>query len=437
MFAAIHVPGGGSAWREPPDGGAGGTPDSLLSLAREFTPRVEPDPSRSDLVVLALTGLGRLWKDPAELGRALLAEAVARGLGGARLAIALTRTAARTLALAREGFTLVPPGGEAEALAPLPLRCLELDAESQRALARWGVRTLGELQRLPAVGLSQRLGPLGPRLRRRARGEDERPLAPAAEPDVFEASLEVEWPVAGLEPLSFLLARVLEALCRGLRARGRKAMELTLTLSLADSRQDSRTLRMAAPSAEPRAWRALLLLDLEARLPGEAALGVHVRAVPTPARAVQFSLLDPAQPAPERLAETLARLAPFSAAGRAGAPRLQDSHRPDAFVLGPFAPGPADASRRIRAPLWAKAALRALRPPVAAEVVQEQGAPVRVQSAVVRGAVVDRAGPWRASGDWWDQAWSREEWDVAVAGGVWRIFRDTLRGGWYVAGEVD
>jgi protein ImuB len=66
------------------------------------------------------------------------------------------------------------------------------------------------------------------------------------------------------------------------------------------------------------------------------------------------------------------------------------------------------------------------------------GAPVFVAAAGVRGAVVDRAGPWRASGDWWDVAWSREEWDVAVAeAGVYRIFRDRLRSEWFVEGELD
>ena len=51
---------------------------------------------------------------------------------------------------------------------------------------------------------------------------------------------------------------------------------------------------------------------------------------------------------------------------------------------------------------------------------------------------MDRAGPWRASGDWWDVAWSREEWDVALsAGGLYRIFHDRLRDGWFVEGELD
>ena len=66
------------------------------------------------------------------------------------------------------------------------------------------------------------------------------------------------------------------------------------------------------------------------------------------------------------------------------------------------------------------------------------GAPGFVAFAGARGPVVDRAGPWRASGDWWDAVWSREEWDVALAeGGFYRIYRDRLREEWFVEGELD
>ncbi len=56
-------------------------------------------------------------------------------------------------------------------------------------------------------------------------------------------------------------------------------------------------------------------------------------------------------------------------------------------------------------------ALRAYRPPRAARLTLREGAPAFVVAPGVRGAVTDGAGPWRASGDWWDAAWSREEWD--------------------------
>jgi len=408
--------------------------DTLLVLARAFTPRVEaraPTP-----VLLDLHGLGRVWPTPEALGRALLAAARARAIE-AHVALAFSRTTALVVAQARSGLTIVPAGGEANALAPLPLALLGLDPERQQLLRRWGLRTIGDLQRLPAVGLAERFGPEGPRLRRLAHGEDDGSvLVPAPVPESFAVTLELDWPVEGLEPLAFLLLRVLEPLCAHLAARGRRAMALEVDLGLVDGTRHSRRLRPAAPSVEPRTWRTLVLLDLEAHPPRDAIQRITARAEPTPARAVQFSLLDPAQPSPERLAETLARLHAWTADGRGGAAQLLDTHRPGAFAVSSFAPGPASPEAEVPPP--PRVALRAFRPPRPAHVAQKDGAPVFVSASGVRGAVVAYAGPWRASGDWWDVAWSREEWDVALGGGgVYRIFFDRLREAWFVEGELD
>jgi protein ImuB len=193
-------------------------------------------------------------------------------------------------------------------------------------------------------------------------------------------------------------------------------------------------LRPAAPSALARTWRTLLLLDLEAHPPKDAIAALTVQAHPTPSRTVQFSLLDPAQPSPEALAETMARLHEWTKDGRSGAIALLDSHRPGAFVVGTFAPGPAKPKPGAAAP---RVALRVFRPPRPADVAVREGGPGYVSANGVRGAVTDRAGPWRASGDWWDEAYSREEWDVVLACGVYRIFRDLLRDAWFVEGELD
>jgi protein ImuB len=403
----------------------------LLDVAREFTPRVE---GLGPTVLLDLHGLGRVWDSPALLGQSLLAAGCGRGLD-LQAALAWTRMAALLAARGRAGLTVVPPGGEADVLAPLPLELLHLEAERRDLFRRWGLNSLGDLAALPAVGLFERLGPDGPRLRRMARGEDDQPLLATPRPQSFECTLELEWPVDGLEPLSFLLGRVLEPLCAGLRARGRRAAGLVLDLVLVDRRLHRRVLKPAAPSADPRTWRTLLLLDLEAHPPDEAIAKVAVRAKTTPARVVQFSLLDPAQPSPERLAETLARLQEWTAAGRAGTPALLDTHRPEAFVMGTFSPAAPAAAPPPSAP---RLALRVFRPPLPAYVSLRDGEPAFVSAAGIRGAVVDRAGPWRASGDWWDVAWSREEWDVSLGGaGFYRIFRDRMREAWFVEGEMD
>jgi protein ImuB len=406
---------------------------ALVDLAREFTPRVEargPTP-----VLLDLHGLGRTWPRPEALGQAVLERARGRAME-ANLALAFSRSVALVVARARPGLSVVPPGEEAVVLAPLPLELLDLDPECLELLRRWGLRTIGDLARLPPSGLSERLGPEGPRLRRLARGEDEAVFVPTPVAESFALALELDWPVDGLEPLSFLLARVLEPLCHGLVNRGRRAAALFVELGLVDGSVHRRALKPAAPSVEPRTWRTLVLLDLEVHPPRDAIRAITVRAVPTPARSVQFSLLDPALPSPEKLAETMARLHEWTAAGRAGAPALLDTHRPGAFAVGTFSPGPHSPTTPPPGP--ARVALRVFRPPRPAEVTVREGGPAYVAAAGVRGAVVDRAGPWRASGDWWDVAWSREEWDVTLAGGgLYRLFRDRLREAWFVEGELD
>lgn len=422
MFGGLHSP------APLPREGA------LLELALGFTPRAQAFGETP--VLMDLHGLTRSWPTPRALAEAVLDAARARALAP-HLALAGTRGAALLLARLRPGLTIVPAGGERAALAELPLDPLALGAEHAELLRRWGLSRLGELAALPKGGLAERLGPDGPRLVRLARGEDEAPLVPTKAPEAFEATLELDWPVEGLEPLSFLLLRVLEPLMARLLARGRRALGVDLELGLVDGSRHERSLRPAAASSEARTWRTLLLLDLEARPPRDAVATLTLRALPTPARSLQFSLLDPAQPAPEKLAELLGRLHEWTAAGRGGAPVLLDTHRPGAFVLGSFAPGPfRPAPPAAEEP--GRLALRAFRPPLPASVTLRGGAPAFVAAGPVRGSVADCAGPWRASGDWWDAAWSREEWDVALSGGgLYRLCRDRLRGGFFVEGELD
>jgi protein ImuB len=53
--------------------------------------------------------------------------------------------------------------------------------------------------------------------------------------------------------------------------------------------------------------------------------------------------------------------------------------------------------------------------------------------------VVACAGPWRASGEWWDaRAWGREEWDVALDDGrLCRLALDQLTGRWHLDAIYD
>jgi protein ImuB len=93
-------------------------------------------------------------------------------------------------------------------------------------------------------------------------------------------------------------------------------------------------------------------------------------------------------------------------------------------------------------PLLPTSALRRCRHPVPARVaIDDAGRPVRVTTdrrGFAGGGVVNAAGPWRSSGDWWAEGWDRTEWDVALSdGAVYRIYQDRLTDGWFIDAIVD
>src|SRR5262245_17843006 len=107
-------------------------------------------------MLLDLSGLGRLWPTPHELGRALVAAAATKAIE-TQATLAFTRKATLVVARGCPKLTVVPANGEAAALAPLPIALLKLPEEQQQLLARWNLRTIGDLARLPPAALAARL----------------------------------------------------------------------------------------------------------------------------------------------------------------------------------------------------------------------------------------------------------------------------------------
>ena len=144
-----------------------GSPASVLAdVAREFSPRIEVCSATE--IVLDLSGLERLFGDARTIAEELRRTAADRGLR-VRVAIAGTRTAARLLVRFRAGLTIVEPGNEAAAVAPLPIALLgdlssstrttqDQEPDQLTTFRRWGLRTLGDLAALPSDDLAARLG---------------------------------------------------------------------------------------------------------------------------------------------------------------------------------------------------------------------------------------------------------------------------------------
>jgi protein ImuB len=453
------------------------TSATLIQVARDFSPRVETHGDRT--VTLDISGLGSLIGDPRSIGEELRRATADAGLR-VHIAVAATSTAAILLAHARAGLTVVAPSTEAATLAPLPLRVLTqlgfglwaLDSgpgSSPRPkahspephvieqIARWGLRTLGDLGALPSAEVSARLGHVGVRLQRWARGEEMRPLVPDGAAEQFEESVDLEWPIDGLEPLSFVLARVLDPLCERLERSDRGAVVLRVTLMLVTREPHARAVELPAPMRDARVLRTLALLDLESNPPSAAIDRVTVAVDVTEGRVLQFGLFARALPS-DTLATLLARLGALMGSDRVGAPSLVDTYRPGAFAMSKFEPSassgpksPANAAAPMPAPHRSSApsrVLRRFRSPIPARVTVEQGRPVRVitdRRGVAGGRVERCEGPWRSSGDWWNTSsidgrspWNCDEWDVGLSDGTtYRISLAHNENAWFVNGMLD
>ena len=131
----------------------------------------------------------------------------------------------------------------------------------------------------------------------------------------------------------------------------------------------------------------------------------------------QFILFETASRDPARLSETLARLTGLLGADRVGTPVLEETHRPDAFRMAPFA-WQSKETVGATEPL-PSCALRRFRSPVPASMLLVNNIPAHLRSIEIQGDVLRQKGPYLASGNWWDEkAWGRAEWDLELENGA-------------------
>jgi protein ImuB len=401
----------------------------LTALAFQFSPTVEQ--TAPDTVTFDASGLERLFGFAQDVAASLARRASEIGVK-ASIAIAANPDAAICAARGFLGTSIIPYGDEAKFLAPLAIALLSPTPELQETLDRWGIRRLQDLAALPPLGIAERLGPEGLRLRELARGEAERQLLPLQDPLRFEDQIELDYPVELLEPLAFVLARLINSLATSLATRALATNQIRLQLKLENRATHERILRLPVPTLDTKAFLKLMQLDLSQNPPSAPVVEVRMAMNPVKPQSAQSGLFILAAPEPVKLELTIARLKSIVGPGRVGTPVLLDTHRPDAFRMTPaFVPSMPATLPKFRL------SIRLFRPPRAARVALASGHPNFVTAGAIRGKILDLAGPWRTSGDWWTaDPWLRDEWDIALGdGALYRLYCDPK--GWFVEGSYD
>jgi protein ImuB len=292
-------------------------------------------------------------------------------------------------------------------------------------LRKWGIHTLGQFAALDKEQIAARLGPEAVRLWERANGISNRLLKLVQPPESFDESFEFENQIETAQPLLFMLRRFFEQLTMRLSAIYLVAREITLRITFAnppqvrtqdgfvrrrngsaaaDKQSYERVFKIPQPTNDVDLLFRMLQTHLENFKSEHPIVAVALTAQPTKSisQPRMLSEFEMALQNPQQLYETLARLTALLGADRVGTPVLEETHRPDAFRMEPFAwnlsfaaNSPPDESVRSatggirptgeladtaaspeeKKGSWPFIALRRFRPPVGASIFSSKNRP--------------------------------------------------------------
>ena len=207
----------------------------VMDIFRDITPLVEP--LSMDEAYMDITDSVTPEHSPEDIARALK-ERVKQELG---LTISVGAGASKSVAkIASEldkpdGLMVVPPGTEAEFLAPLPVGTLPgVGPKTQERLKAEGVNTVGDLAALSDDWLLRTLGRNGGDMKRLALGQDDRPVQTHRDTKSVSSETTLARDTGDPDALHELVRRLSQDVSRSLERRGLRGRTVKVKLRLSD-----------------------------------------------------------------------------------------------------------------------------------------------------------------------------------------------------------
>ncbi|WP_030909879.1 DNA polymerase IV [Streptosporangium amethystogenes] len=222
----------------------------VMEIFQTFTPEVEP--IASDEAFLDVGGARKRLGPPAEIAR-MIREQIVREQGvTCSVGVANSKFVAKLASrhCKPDGLFVVPADRVVDFLHPLPVAALwGVGERTERSLARLGIKTVGDLARVPVDTLRRELGQAaGEHLAALAWGRDERPVTPHVPDKSIGAEETFATDIADPVEIRRELLRLSERVAARLRQGGSVGRTVSVKLRRADFTTLSRSRSLHEPT---------------------------------------------------------------------------------------------------------------------------------------------------------------------------------------------
>ncbi len=221
----------------------------IMAVLREFSPLVEP--VSIDEAYVDITGCQRLFGEPQEIASEIKRKIKETVNLSCSVGVAPNKFLAKIASDLQKpnGLTLIPPEKVLAFVDSLPIKKVPgVGDKMQRQLELLGIRTLGDVHRLPQETLLRHLGKFGLRLRALSSGTDDSPVTPHTPHKSISCEHTLAADTSDPELLKRFLLRQSEEVAMQLRHAGVRAKTITIKIKDADFKQFTRRTTIAIPT---------------------------------------------------------------------------------------------------------------------------------------------------------------------------------------------
>jgi DNA polymerase-4 len=236
----------------------------IMAVLRDFSPLVEP--VSIDEAYVDITGCQRLFGEPQEIAWEIKRKIKETVNLTCSIGIAPNKFLAKIASDMQkpDGLTLIAPEQVGAFVDSLPInKAPGVGNKMQHQMELLGIRTLGDVQRLPQKTLLRHLGKFGSRLRALSAGIDDSPVTPHAPHKSISSERTLAADTHDRELLKRCLLSQSADVARQLRQAGVRAKTITLKIKDADFKTFTRRATIGIPGQSSKTIyeQATRLLD--------------------------------------------------------------------------------------------------------------------------------------------------------------------------------